>query len=68
MMKEISRDQLLEKTGSVYKLCNLAAARAMELNSGKKKLITAEPAEKVTTIAIHEIAQDKVKLKLRDKG
>ena len=63
-MKDISMDVLLERTGSVYKLCNLAAMRAMELNSGLKKLVDAEPGEKVTTIAIREIAENKVKIKL----
>ena len=63
-MKDISMDVLLERTRSVYKLCNLAAMRAMELNSGLKKLVDAEPGEKVTTIAIREIAENKVKIKL----
>jgi len=62
-MEEISLERLLEKTGSIFKLSNMAAARAMELNSGMKKLVDAEPSEKVTTIAIMEIANDKVKLK-----
>jgi DNA-directed RNA polymerase omega subunit len=61
-MKDISMDVLLERTGSVYKLCNLAAMRAMELNAGLKKLVDADPGEKVTTIAIKEIAEDKVKI------
>ena len=63
-MKKISMDVLLGKTGSVYKLCNLAAMRAMELNSGLKKLVDSEPGEKITTIAIQEIAEGKVKIKL----
>jgi DNA-directed RNA polymerase omega subunit len=62
-MKNIGRDELMEKIGSVYKLCNLAALRAMELNSGMKKLVDADPDEKLTTVAIKEIAADKVKLK-----
>lgn len=62
-MGNIGRDELIEKIGSIYKLCNLAALRAMELNSGMKKLVDAEPNEKVTTVAIREIAEDKVKLK-----
>lgn len=62
-MKNLSRDDLVENVGSVYKLCNLAALRAMELNSGMKKLVDANPNEKVTTIAIKEIAENKVKLK-----
>ena len=64
MKKEISRDDLLEKVTSVYKLCNLAAIRAMELNDGMKKLVEAPPNEKLTSVAIKEIAEDKVKLKL----
>ena len=63
-MEEVSRDNLLEKTGSLYKLCNLAAMRAMELNSGMKKLVEADPLEKMTTVALKEIAMDKVKLKI----
>jgi len=59
----VSRDELMKKVGSLYKLCNLAAQRAIELNSGMKKLVDAEPKEKVTTIAIKEIAVEKVKLK-----
>lgn len=58
-----SRDSLLKKTGSIYKLCNLAAMRAMELNSGLKKLVETDPQEKITTVAIQEIAEDKVKIK-----
>ena len=63
MDKVASVDDLMEKVGSIYKLCNLAAMRAMELNGGMKKLVDAEPKEKVTTIAIKEIAEDKVKIK-----
>lgn len=62
-MKNISMDALLAKTGSIYKLCNMAAVRAMELNSGAKKLVDADPREKVTTTAIREIAENKVSLK-----
>ena len=63
-MEDVSRDKLLEKTGSLYKLCNLAAMRAIELNSGMKKLVEADPLEKVTTVALKEIAMEKVKLKI----
>ncbi len=62
-MEKVSRDKLLERVGSIYKLCNLAALRAMELNSGMKKLVDADPGEKVTTIAIKEIAEGKVRRK-----
>lgn len=66
-MKSISMDLLLAKTGSLYKLCNMAAVRAMELNSGAKRLVDSDPKEKVTTIAIREIAEDKVVLKKAKK-
>ncbi len=61
-MEQMARDELLKKVGSVYKLCNLAAMRAMELNSGMKRLTDSFPNEKVTTIALREIAEDKVSL------
>ena len=63
MEKIASVDDLTEQVGSIYKLCNLAAMRAMELNGGMKKLVDADPKEKVTTTAIREIAEEKVKLK-----
>lgn len=62
-MREIARDELVSKIGSIYKLCNVAALRAMELNSGMKKLVEADPKEKVTSVAIMEILEGKVKLK-----
>ena len=62
-MERISPDELLKKTGSVYKLCNLAALRAIELNSGMKKLVDSLPNEKITTIAIREIMEGKVRIK-----
>ena len=62
-MSDISLEVLLEKVESIFKLTNLAAARAMELNGGMKKLVPAGPKEKMTTIAIREIADGKVKLK-----
>ncbi|MFH1798416.1 MAG: DNA-directed RNA polymerase subunit omega [Candidatus Omnitrophota bacterium] len=55
-MKQVTRGQLLKRTGSIYKLCNLAAMRAIELNSGMKKLVDSHPNEKITTVAIREIA------------
>ena len=63
-MEKALREELIEQTGSIYKLCNLAALRAIELNSGMKKLIDADPDEKITTLAIKEIAAGKIKLKI----
>ncbi len=62
-MKEIALESLLDKVESIFKLTNLAAARAIELNGGMKKLVDAGPKEKLTTIAIREIANGKVKIK-----
>ena len=62
-MEKVSRDKLLENSGSIYKLCNIAAMRAMELNAGMRKLVDAPPKEKVTTIAIKEIAEGKIRMK-----
>jgi len=63
MNKEIALEDLLARVSSIFKLTNLAAARAVELNSGMKKLVEAGPKEKVTTTAIREIADGKVKIK-----
>ena len=58
------RAKLLERTGSIFKLCNLASLRAIELNSGKKKLVDSPANEKITTTAIREIYEGKVKMKI----
>ena len=62
-MEHDVRRNLVEQVGSIYKLCNMAALRATELNSGMKKLVDAEPNEKITSIAIKEIAEGKVTIK-----
>ena len=36
-------ENLIKKTGSVYKLVILAAKRTLELNEGKEKLVEASP-------------------------
>jgi len=61
-MEKMERDKLIESTGSIYKLCNLAAMRAMELNVGMKKLVDVDPKEKITTVALMEINEGKVKM------
>ena len=66
-MENIERDKLIESTGSIYKLCNLAAMRAMELNVGMKKLVDADPKEKITTVALKEINDGKVKMTIGKK-
>jgi len=66
-MEKGVRQKLIEQTGSIYKLCNMAAIRAMELNAGMKKLVDFDPKEKNTTVAIREIVEGKVKLKKEGK-
>ncbi len=60
-MSYVPIQDLLSKTGSIYKLVVLASKRALELNNGARKLVE-EDGEKVSTIALEEIAQGKVKM------
>ena len=60
-MSYVPTQYLLSKTGSIYKLVVLASKRAVELNSGAPKLVEAD-SEKVSSIALEEIAQDRVRL------
>ena len=58
-----SMEELIVKTGSLYKLVILASKRAIELNSGAGRLIDIGPTIKLSTVALEEIRQGKVKLK-----
>ncbi len=62
-MSYVAVQDLLSKTGSIYKLVVLAAKRAGELNSGAAKLIETD-CQKISSIALEEIAQGKVKLQI----
>ncbi|MFH1046450.1 MAG: DNA-directed RNA polymerase subunit omega [Candidatus Omnitrophota bacterium] len=72
-MKEVSKmsyvpiQELLEKTGSLYKLVVMAAHRASDINAGAPRMIEADH-EKVTSVALEEIAQDKIRLTRSVKG
>jgi DNA-directed RNA polymerase omega subunit len=61
-MSYVPVQNLLDKTNSIYKLVVLASKRAIELNAGKPKLIETENSNKVSSIALEEIAQGKVKM------
>ncbi|MFH1406420.1 MAG: DNA-directed RNA polymerase subunit omega [Candidatus Omnitrophota bacterium] len=63
---DISLEEILDSTGSIYKLCNLAAKRALELSEGAPKLVSVE-STKLTTLALAEIRAKKVKYKVREK-
>jgi DNA-directed RNA polymerase omega subunit len=57
-------ENLLPKSGgSVYKLIRLASKRASELADNKPNLIDAPLSQKLTTVALREIAQGKVVIK-----
>lgn len=54
-------EELLPKSGySNYKLCRMAADRALELGNGKKALIYAPLNQKLATTALEEIRAGKV--------
>ena len=54
-------ERMVEKSeGSVYKLVNLAAHRALEISEGQPKLVASRSEEKATEIALREIAEGKV--------
>lgn len=59
-MSYIPLEKLLnQKDGSLYKLVLTASARANELTQGAKPLIETS-SKKVSTVALEEIAADKV--------
>ena len=64
MSSATSTQDLIKKTGnSIYKLVIIAARRAIELNAGAPKLIEESPG-KAISVALEEIRQDKVGLKI----
>ncbi|HPL82847.1 MAG TPA: DNA-directed RNA polymerase subunit omega [Candidatus Omnitrophota bacterium] len=69
-MGYVDREKLLDKSeGSVYKLVNLAAKRALEVAEGQPKLVDVNAALKPSTIALYEISAGKVESKrLKGKG
>lgn len=64
--KPASMENLLDKTGSVYKLVILASKRALELNEGSPKLVETD-SKKVSTIALDEIRAGKISIKEKKK-
>ena len=69
-MIQIAFENLLDKSeDSIYKLVILASKRALEIAEGQPKLVHTNSAMKPSTIALYEIAENKVhcrKLKPRD--
>jgi DNA-directed RNA polymerase omega subunit len=62
-MAYVAMETLYKKTHSIYKLVILAAKRAVELNEGATKLVTASPSTKLSTISLKEIAEGKISFK-----
>ena len=63
-MGYVERENLLSRSeGSIYKLVNLAAKRALEIAEGQPKLVDANPALKPSTVALREIAAGKIESK-----
>ena len=60
-------ENLLPKTGnSIYRLVAMASKRAMELADNAPRLIENPTSMKIATIALEEIASEKVTLKMRN--
>jgi len=67
-MGYVQMEHLLDKTSSIYKLVILAAKRAVELNQGAGRLVDdVSPGTKVSIVALKEIAEGKIKLRMSEK-
>lgn len=65
-MSYIPREKILKNEESIYKITLLAAKRAVELNNGSQKLVETN-STKFSTIALEEIAQGKVRYKIKEE-
>lgn len=64
-MAYVPLEKLLDKSaGSIYKLVILASKRALEIAEGQPKMVEVSSALKPSTIALHEIAENKIECKL----
>ena len=59
----VSLEDLLKKTGSIYKLTILASKRSLELNNGSPPLIKEKDFFKLSTVALKEIQEGKISFK-----
>jgi len=63
-MGYMEREKLLGMSeGSIYKLVNLAAKRALEIAEGQPKLVNVSADVKPSTVALYEIAAGKIQAK-----
>lgn len=65
-MTEVPMEDLLKKTGSIFKLVNLAAKRTADLNDGFKPRVATSGNKKNAAIALQEIAEGKVEFEIQD--
>lgn len=65
-MSYMPREKVLKNGDSIFKITLLAAKRAVELENGAKKLIETN-STKFSSIALEEIAQGKVRYKLKEE-
>lgn len=64
MPYSVALENLLDKSdNSIYKLVVLASKRALEIAEGQPRLVEANSSLKPSTIALHEIAENKVRYK-----
>ena len=64
MPYSVALENLIDKSdNSIYKLVILASKRALEIAEGQPKLVQANSSLKPSTIALHEIAANKVRYK-----
>ena len=60
----VALEDMLDKSdNSIYKLVILASKRALEIAEGQPKLVNVDSSLKPSTIALHEIAEGKVRYK-----
>jgi len=63
-MEYVALETMLDKSnGSVYKLVILASKRALEIAEGQPKLVQANASAKPSTVALYEIAANRVQCK-----
>ena len=60
-MIHVPIEDLLGRTNSLYKLVILATKRSVELNDGSKPKVDIGKDKKLSTIALKEIAEGKIK-------
>ena len=65
-MAYVPLEKMIDKNPSLYKLVLLAAERANQLNQGSKPLIDSS-SKKMSTIALREIYEGKVRIEKENK-